>query len=146
MGGAPPSNSPYNAPNRNPRTGPDKLKMNAKKPKNSEPVGNGLGDDERDEAGKPVKKNFLEHHYPDGAGPDIHLIEALERDCLDKNPNVSFEDIAGLDECKKLLREAVLLPIIAPHFFTGIRRPWKGVLMYGPPGTGKTMLAKAVAA
>lgn len=79
-------------------------------------------------------------------GPDVHLIEALERDCIDKNPNVSFDDIAGLDECKKLLREAVLLPIIAPHFFTGIRRPWKGVLMYGPPGTGKTMLAKAVAA
>lgn len=59
---------------------------------------------------------------------------------------MSFEDIAGLDDCKKLLREAVLLPIIAPHLFKGIRRPWKGVLMYGPPGTGKTMLAKAVAA
>jgi katanin p60 ATPase-containing subunit A1 len=69
----------------------------------------------------------------------------LERDVIDKNPNVSFDDIAELKECKKALQEAVLLPLLMPGYFKGIRRPWKGVLMYGPPGTGKTMLAKAVA-
>ncbi len=94
---------------------------------------------------KDAAKTFLEHHYPDGVGPDTDLINMLERDCLQKNPNVKFEDIAGLDETKKLLQEAVLLPILMPEYFQGIRRPWKGVLMFGPPGTGKTMLAKAVA-
>lgn len=81
----------------------------------------------------------------DGSGYDKDLVEALERDILQKNPNVHWNDIAGLSEAKKLLEEAVVLPLLMPDYFTGIRRPWKGVCMVGPPGTGKTMLAKAVA-
>ena len=69
----------------------------------------------------------------------------LEKDVLDKNPQVSFDEIADLDDAKNTLQEAVLLPILMPQFFKGIRRPWRGVLLFGPPGTGKTMLAKAVA-
>ena len=78
-------------------------------------------------------------------GPDSELINKIEQGMMLKNPNVNFDDIAGLDETKKLLQEAVLLPILMPDYFRGIRRPWKGVCMFGPPGTGKTMLAKAVA-
>ena len=83
--------------------------------------------------------------YPDGIGPDADLINMLERDVVDKNPQVSFNDIAELTDAKKTLQEAVLLPLYMPNYFKGIRRPWKGVLLFGPPGTGKTMLAKAVA-
>jgi katanin p60 ATPase-containing subunit A1 len=78
-------------------------------------------------------------------GYNKDLVEALERDIVQRNLDVKWADIAGCDEAKKLMKEAVVLPMIMPEFFKGIRRPWRGVLMVGPPGTGKTMLAKAVA-
>eukprot|EP00899_Mesostigma_viride_P009949 jgi/Mesvir1/18956/Mv18924-RA.1 len=78
-------------------------------------------------------------------GPDPELAQQLERDVLDQSPGVRWDDIAGLKEAKRLLEEAVVLPLWMPEYFQGIRRPWKGVLMFGPPGTGKTLLAKAVA-
>ncbi|CAG9535906.1 unnamed protein product [Cercopithifilaria johnstoni] len=81
----------------------------------------------------------------DGRGFDKELVEIIERDIMQKRPDVHWDDIAGLDEAKKLLKEAVILPSVMPNFFKGIRRPWRGVCMVGPPGTGKTMLAKAVA-
>ena len=61
-------------------------------------------------------------------------------------PQVTYEDIGGIrDEIKKV-REMIELPLRHPEIFEklGIEAP-KGVLLYGPPGTGKTLLAKAVA-
>jgi len=88
---------------------------------------------------------LLSIYPPNGIGPDSELVEMLEREVVDTNPCVSFDDIAELDSAKNILKEAVLFPLLMPDYFKGIRRPWKGVLLYGPPGTGKTMLAKALA-
>lgn len=68
------------------------------------------------------------------------------REVLVETPNISWEDVGGLDNVKTELREAVEWPIKHPECFDrmGIR-PSKGILLYGPPGTGKTLLAKAVA-
>ena len=102
-------------------------------------------DNKNNKKGQNGKSDFLLSRYPDGNGPDSELIEMLEREVVDTNPNVSFDDIAELSQAKNALQEAVLLPLIIPNYFKGIRRPWRGVLLYGPPGTGKTMLAKALA-
>ena len=69
----------------------------------------------------------------------------IKREIILENPNVTFNDIIGLDTPKKIIEEALLWPIKYPQFFTGLLDPWKGILLFGPPGTGKTLLAKAVA-
>ncbi|MFD1634928.1 proteasome-activating nucleotidase Pan1 [Haloplanus ruber] len=65
---------------------------------------------------------------------------------VDHSPDVTYEDIGGLEKQMQEVRETVEMPLDRPEMFqqVGIEPP-SGVLLHGPPGTGKTMLAKAVA-
>lgn len=68
------------------------------------------------------------------------------REVMVQAPNVSWDDIGGVDEARERLREGVELPLKHPESFRRLGiRPAKGFLLYGPPGTGKTLLAKATA-
>lgn len=68
--------------------------------------------------------------------PELRLLAGtITRDILQKSPRVRWEDIVGLDEAKRLLREAVVMPVQFPQIFTGpLLSPWSGILLYGPPG------------
>ena len=68
------------------------------------------------------------------------------REVLVEIPDITWNQIGGLDKVKEELREAVEWPLKYPDIFSQLNAtPPKGLLLYGPPGTGKTLLAKAVA-
>lgn len=70
----------------------------------------------------------------------------VEEVMLEEVPNVTYEDIGGLDTQIQDLRDGIELPYLYPDEFREHRlRPPKGILLYGPPGCGKTLIAKAVA-
>mmetsp|Transcript_16034 Transcript_16034/g.20290 ORF Transcript_16034/g.20290 Transcript_16034/m.20290 type:complete len:430 (-) Transcript_16034:128-1417(-) len=70
---------------------------------------------------------------------------ALASAIVAESPNVSWDDVSGLEGAKEGLKEAVVLPVKFPQLFDDVRQPWRGILLYGPPGTGKSFLAKACA-
>ena len=70
----------------------------------------------------------------------------VEEVILEEVPDVTYQDIGGLDAQIEELRDGIELPYLYPDEFREHRlRPPKGVLLYGPPGCGKTLIAKAVA-
>ena len=76
----------------------------------------------------------------------LTLLEEPVKEAEILTPGITYEDIGGLGEELKKVREMIELPLKHPELFDrlGIDPP-KGVLLYGPPGTGKTLIAKAVA-
>ena len=61
-----------------------------------------------------------------------------------EKPNVKWDDVIGLDDAKRAIRESIVFPFERPDLFP---LGWpRGILLYGPPGCGKTMLAAATAA
>lgn len=63
-----------------------------------------------------------------------------------EKPDITFDDIAGMEEAKRVIDEMVLYPMKAPEKARALGlNPGGGVLLFGPPGTGKTMLGKAIA-
>ncbi|CAI0457615.1 unnamed protein product [Linum tenue] len=88
---------------------------------------------------------------PDGELPEKlrnlepSLIEHVSNEIMERDPNVRWDDIAGLDHAKKCVTEMVIWPLLRPDIFKGCRSPGRGLLLFGPPGTGKTMIGKAIA-
>jgi proteasome regulatory subunit len=77
---------------------------------------------------------------PPSMDPLVYGAEVIER------PNVTYDDVGGVKDAVREIREAVELPMKHPELFERIGiEPPRGVLLYGLPGTGKTLLAKAVA-
>ena len=74
------------------------------------------------------------------------IIEQLKDNIVPADSSTTtFSDIKGQKETKKAITDNIILPIMNPDLFTGIREPSRAILLYGPPGNGKTLLAKALA-
>lgn len=78
-------------------------------------------------------------------GIEPKMIELIMNEIMDHGPQLSWDDIAGLEFAKKTIKEIVVWPMLRPDIFTGLRGPPKGLLLFGPPGTGKTLIGKCIA-
>ncbi|XP_063901151.1 fidgetin-like protein 1 isoform X2 [Zophobas morio] len=116
-------------------------------------------------AGTNYEKPYESESDPRYANLDPKLVEIINSEIMDKRPDVTWDDIAGifrvtlgthlpeprtfaitgLEFAKKTIQEIVVWPMLKPDIFCGLRSPPKGLLLFGPPGTGKTLIGKCIA-
>ncbi|MGD0397255.1 MAG: AAA family ATPase [Nitrososphaerales archaeon] len=80
------------------------------------------------------------------AGPQVvqQLKASFSELVIKEKPEVKWDDVVGLEDCKQAIRESIVFPFLRPDLF---KLGWpRGILLYGPPGCGKTMIAAATAA
>ena len=81
-----------------------------------------------------------------GKGPQVvqQLKASFSELVITEKPDVKWDDVVGLEDCKEAIRESIVFPFLRPDLF---KLGWpRGILVYGPPGCGKTMIAAATAA
>jgi SpoVK/Ycf46/Vps4 family AAA+-type ATPase len=79
-------------------------------------------------------------------GPQVvqQLKASFSELVITEKPDVKWDDVIGLEDCKQAIRESIVFPYLRPDLF---KLGWpRGILLYGPPGCGKTMVAAATAA
>jgi len=79
-------------------------------------------------------------------GPQVvqQLKASFSELVIKEKPDVKWDDVIGLEDCKQAIRESIVFPYLRPDLF---KLGWpRGLLLYGPPGCGKTMIAAATAA
>jgi SpoVK/Ycf46/Vps4 family AAA+-type ATPase len=79
-------------------------------------------------------------------GPQVvqQLKASFNELVITEKPDVKWDDVVGLEDCKQAIRESIVFPFLRPDLF---KLGWpRGILLYGPPGCGKTMIAAATAA
>jgi SpoVK/Ycf46/Vps4 family AAA+-type ATPase len=79
-------------------------------------------------------------------GPQVvqQLKASFSELVIKEKPEVKWDDVVGLEDCKQAIRESIVFPFLRPDLF---KLGWpRGILLYGPPGCGKTMIAAATAA
>jgi len=78
-------------------------------------------------------------------GPQVvqQLKASFSELVITEKPDVKWDDVIGLEDCKQAIRESIVFPYLRPDLF---KLGWpRGILLYGPPGCGKTMIAAATA-
>jgi SpoVK/Ycf46/Vps4 family AAA+-type ATPase len=96
-------------------------------------------------AGKAQVSGPTNNSSNSGKGPQVvqQLKASFSELVVTEKPDVKWDDVVGLEDCKGAIRESIVFPFLRPDLF---KLGWpRGILLYGPPGCGKTMIAAATA-